>query len=73
MMAEVATAELPSPEAVEAFRIEFLGRKGKIKDLMADFKAVPGEEKRELGPMLNQLKQAVEQKVVQAQQVIFNK
>ena len=69
MMAEVAAAELPSPEAVEAFRIEFLGRKGKIKDLMADFKAVPGEEKRELGPMLNQLKQAVEQKVVQAQQV----
>ena len=69
MMTEVAAAELPSPEAVEAFRIEFLGRKGKIKVLMADFKAVPGEEKRELGPMLNQLKQAVEQKVVQAQQV----
>ena len=69
MMAEVAAAELPNPEAVEAFRIEFLGRKGKIKDLMADFKAVPGEGKQELGPMLNQLKQAVEQKVVQAQQV----
>ena len=69
MMAEVAAAELPSPEAVEAFRIEFLGRKGKIKGLMADFKAVPGDEKRELGPMLNQLKQAVEDKVVQAQQV----
>ena len=69
MMADVAAAELPNPEAVEAFRIEFLGRKGKIKDLMADFKAVPGEEKRELGPMLNQLKQAVEQKVVLAQQV----
>lgn len=68
MMAEVAGAELPSPEAVEAFRIEFLGRKGKIKDLMAAFKAVPGEEKRELGPMLNQLKQAVELKVVEAQQ-----
>ena len=68
MLAEVAAAELPSPEAVEAFRIKFLGRKGKIKDLMADFKAVPGAEKRELGPMLNQLKQAVEQKVVEAQQ-----
>ena len=68
MLADVASAELPSPEAVEAFRVEFLGRKGKIKDLMADFKAVPGEEKRELGPMLNQLKQAVEKKVVEAQQ-----
>jgi len=68
LLAEVASAELSNAEAAESFRIEFLGRKGKIKDLMAAFKAVPGEEKRELGPMLNQLKQAVELKVVEAQQ-----
>ncbi|MEE2919647.1 MAG: phenylalanine--tRNA ligase subunit alpha [Bacteroidota bacterium] len=68
LLAEVASAELSNAAAAESFRIEFLGRKGKIKDLMAAFKAVPGEEKRELGPMLNQLKQAVELKVVEAQQ-----
>ena len=68
LLAEVASAELSNEAAAGSFRIEFLGRKGKIKDLMAAFKAVPGEEKRELGPMLNQLKQAVELKVVEAQQ-----
>ena len=68
LMAEVANAALTTPESVEAFRIAYLGRKGKMKDLMAAFKEVPGDQKRELGPMLNALKQAVENKVCEAQQ-----
>ena len=63
MLAHVAEVELPTPEAVEAFRIAYLGRKGKMKDLLAEFKEVPGDQKRELGPMLNALKQAVEARV----------
>ncbi len=63
LMAEVATAEFSGADEVEAFRISYLGRKGKMKDLMAAFKEVPGDQKRELGPMLNALKQAVEDKV----------
>ena len=66
LLADVAGAELKGPEAVEAFRVDYLGRKGKIKNLMAAFKEVPGDQKRELGPMLNQLKQAVESKVSEA-------
>ena len=68
LMGEVANASLTTPESVEAFRIAYLGRKGKMKDLMAAFKEVPGDQKRELGPMLNALKQAVENKVREAQQ-----
>ena len=68
LMGEVANAALTTPELVEAFRIVYLGRKGKMKDLMAAFKEVPGDQKRELGPMLNALKQAVEKKVREAQQ-----
>lgn len=67
MLADVANATLSNPEAVEAFRIDYLGRKGKIKELMADFKEVPGDQKRELGPLLNKLKSAVERKVADAQ------
>ncbi|MGB1636115.1 MAG: phenylalanine--tRNA ligase subunit alpha, partial [Flavobacteriales bacterium] len=67
MMDDVAGARFEGPEAVEAFRVAYLGRKGKIKDLMASFKEVPGDQKRELGPMLNALKQAVEAKVSEAQ------
>ena len=68
LLKEVAQVQLSGPEEVESFRVSFLGRKGKMKDLMAAFKEVPGEEKRELGPMLNGLKQAVESKVKEAQQ-----
>ena len=68
IIGEVANAALTTPESVEAFRIAYLGRKGKMKDLMAAFKEVPGDQKRELGPMLNALKQAVENKVREAQQ-----
>ena len=63
LMAEVAAAEFSGADEVEAFRISYLGRKGKMKDLMAAFKEVPGDQKRELGPLLNALKQAVEDKV----------
>ena len=63
LMTEVAAAEFSGADEVEAFRISYLGRKGKMKDLMAAFKEVPGDQKRELGPMLNALKQAVEDKV----------
>ena len=63
VMAEVAAAEFSGADEVEAFRVAYLGRKGKMKDLMAAFKEVPGDQKRELGPMLNALKQAVEDKV----------
>jgi len=63
LMAEVAAAEFSGADEVEAFRVAYLGRKGKMKDLMVAFKEVPGDQKRELGPMLNALKQAVEDKV----------
>lgn len=61
--AEVEAAELDSPEAVEAFRVAWLGRKGKMKDLLAAFKDVPGSEKREVGQALNALKGLIEEKV----------
>ena len=61
--AEVAAVQFNTAEEVEAFRIQWLGRKGKMKDVMADFKAAPNEEKRELGKLINEFKQQVEQRV----------
>ena len=37
--------------------LEYLGKKGKINDLFADFKKVPNNEKKEVGQSLNHLKQ----------------
>ena len=50
-------------EAIEAFRIKYSGKKGVLADLFAAFREVPPEEKKEYGLLLNQLKQAVGDKV----------
>ncbi|MCA9769858.1 phenylalanine--tRNA ligase subunit alpha [Candidatus Dependentiae bacterium] len=42
---------------LENIRIAFLGRKGKITSLIASFKMLPVEQKREWGPLLQELKQ----------------
>lgn len=62
---EVEAVQLSTAEEVEAFRIAWLGRKGKMKEAMADFKAAPNEEKRELGKLINEFKQRVEQRVAE--------
>lgn len=62
----VAAAELKGAEAIEQFRIHYLGRKGLLKALSEEFKSVPNEEKREVGQLLNALKTAVQQKIDQA-------
>ena len=45
-----------SLEALEALRIEYMGKKGKVTDLMPELKNVPNEQKREMGMALNALK-----------------
>lgn len=55
-------------EAIEQFRIKFVGSKGIVKDLFAQFKEVPNEQKKEFGQLLNQLKNTAEEKVTLLQQ-----
>lgn len=43
---------------VEQFRVRFLGRKGVMNALFEQFKTLPGDQKKEMGIALNQLKNA---------------
>ncbi len=52
-----------NPQETEAFRIKFLGKKGILNDLFAQFKSVPNEEKKEFGQVVNELKNLVNEKV----------
>ncbi len=52
--AELAKAE--SPEALEALRVGYLGKKGPVSDLMSELRNVPKEEKAEAGQLINTLK-----------------
>src|ERR1700735_1361898 len=57
-----AAAGLGSPEAVENFRLEWLGRKqGRLKLLSEQWlKAAPAEAKREIGQRFNALKALID-------------
>ena len=57
---EINSFQPKSADELEAFRIKFLGTKGIIKDLFEEFKTVSSEEKRVLGKVLNDFKQAAE-------------
>lgn len=50
-------------EEIDQLRIQYLGKKGVLNDLFAQFKQIPNEEKREMGSLLNELKTAVQSKI----------
>lgn len=50
-------AEATNETALEKVRVDFLGRSGHLTDLMTALKELSLEEKKEFGPLLNQLKQ----------------
>jgi phenylalanyl-tRNA synthetase alpha chain len=58
---------------LEAFRIKFLGSKGLLKDLFAEFKNVPNDKKKEFGQVINLLKSSAEEKVKSIQDAFENK
>lgn len=62
-IAKVETFQSSNPEEVEAFRIEYLGKKGLLNKFFAHFKNVPNDEKKEFGQAINTLKTAAQEKV----------
>ena len=60
---EVEKFTTDDKEAIEAFRIKYLGKKGLLNDFFAEFKNVPNEQKKEFGQTINKLKSAATEKV----------
>lgn len=56
LLDEVNSLKAGTLEEVEALRIKYLSKKGIISALFNEFKNVPNEEKREIGKLLNILK-----------------
>ena len=50
-------------EELEALRIKYLSKKGAINELMADFRNVPAEQKKEVGMKVNELKNKAQDKI----------
>lgn len=62
-ISEVEQADAKTEEDIESFRLKFVGRNNIINDLFEEFKQVPAEQKRELGPALNNLKNLAQSKL----------
>ena len=59
---EIIEETIKSPDEHEQFRIKYLGSKNRIKELFLEIKSVPNEEKKEIGILLNNLKQTAQSK-----------
>jgi phenylalanyl-tRNA synthetase alpha chain len=63
LIEEVKQFETESHEELEKFRIKFLGKKGVLTDLFAEFKNVEPQLKKDFGQALNELKVSANDKI----------
>ncbi len=63
LLEEVEHLQASNAEEVEALRIKYLSKKGCINALMADFRNVPADQKKEVGMKINELKDKAQQKI----------
>ena len=63
LLDEVNALEAHSAEDIEQLRIKYLSKKGVITALMADFRNVPAEQKKEIGIKINELKNKAQDKI----------
>ena len=61
-LSEINTFTTDSAEELEKFRFKFFSKKGILNELFAAFKTVAPEERREMGKVLNDFKNAAQQK-----------
>ena len=63
LIGDVQAFKTTSKEEIETFRIKYLGNKGLLKELFAEFKNVDASLKKDLGQALNNLRNAATNKV----------
>ena len=67
---EVNATTAADKEAVEAFRLKFLSKKGILAELFAAMKSIPAEERKTYGQQVNELKVLVEEKLQSFQSIL---
>ena len=63
LTAEISTLRAGNPEEAELFRLKYLSKKGLVSVLFDEFRNVPAGQKKEIGRLLNQLKNATQDKI----------
>lgn len=65
---EIENFQVVSTEQLEAYRLAFISKKGKVSELFETLKALPKEDKQRYGKPLNELKQLAEGKFAEWQE-----
>jgi phenylalanyl-tRNA synthetase alpha chain len=60
---EIESLTASSLDEIEQLRIKYLSKKGIIPGLMAEFRNVPADQKKEVGQALNQLKETATERI----------
>ncbi|MDO4194638.1 MAG: phenylalanine--tRNA ligase subunit alpha [Prevotellaceae bacterium] len=63
LLEEVKALEAKNAEELEQLRLKYLSKKGEINALMADFRNVAAEQKKEVGMKINELKTVAQEKI----------
>ena len=59
LLSEAENLQAHNAEELESLRLKYLSKKGLVNQLMADFRNVPAEQKREVGILINRAKDAL--------------
>ncbi|MDE5811880.1 MAG: phenylalanine--tRNA ligase subunit alpha [Muribaculaceae bacterium] len=60
---EIKALSASTMEQVEALRVKYLSKKGEVSALMADFRNVAADQKRQIGMAINELKELATNKI----------
>jgi phenylalanyl-tRNA synthetase alpha chain len=72
MLTSIKEAKLTDSQELEAFRIKYVGSKNEIKAFFGEIKNVENDRKKEFGQLLNDLKQAAEEKYQAVRSILEN-
>ena len=72
LLEEVNRMAAANADELEALRIKYLSKKGQISELFNDFRNVANEEKREVGLLLNELKNTAQDKINELKESFVN-
>ena len=73
LIKEIETMNPANPEALEQFRIRYMGSKNIIKPLFGEIRNIANEQKKEFGQLINSAKQAAEAKFKSIKEQLFIK
>jgi len=72
-IAKVEQFSAQTKEDIETFRIQYLGKKGLLKEFFSEFKNIPNEQKKEFGQIVNTLQNKAQDKINTLKELLESK